>query len=334
VSHSPSRRTFVSALAVGAVGPSAFYASAARAQAQPPIKLLTVIVPFPAGGATDAVARLVSESLRGSYAGSVIVESRAGASGRIGVEYVKRQPADGRTLLFTPAFPIAIFPHIYKKLNYDALADFVAVAPSSKGGLALAVGPAVPAAVKTLGDFVAWCRANPALADFGTASGSSQHFAGVTFARSAGIELRLIPYKGGSPAVVDMLGGQIHATVSPLPEVLPFMDSGRLRILATMGTSRSRFTPNVPTMVELGYKDVVFQDWSGFLAPAKTPPGLVAQANAAITKYVRSQNGIEALAKLGTEADAQTPQEFAATVKASWERYRVVVQATGFTAED
>ncbi len=334
MSHFSSRRTFMSALAVGAAAPAVLCGAVARAQTLAPVKLLTVIVPFPAGGATDAVARLTAESLRGTYAENVVVENRAGAAGRIGVEYVKNRPADGSTLLFTPAFPISIFPHIYKKLNYDALADFVAVAPTSKGGLALAVGPAVPASVKTLGDFIAWCKANPAKANFGTASGSSQHFAGVTFARSAGIELPLIPYKGGAPAVVDLLGGQIAATVSPMPEVLPFAQDGRLRILATMGTSRSRFTPNVPTMVELGHKEVVFQDWSGFLAPAKTPPALVAQANAAITKLVRSEKGTEALAKLGTEADTQTPQEFASTVKAGWERYRAVVQATGFTAED
>lgn len=331
-----NRRTFLSALALGA---SALQLPLARAQAPGnpvkfPLRLVTVVVPFPPGGGTDAVARITAEALRGGYAENVVVENRAGAGGRIGVEYVKNKPADGSTLLYTPAFTIAIFPHIYKNLSYDALKDFVPVAATSKGVHALVIGPAVPASVKTLGDFVAWCKANPKAANFGTASGSSQHFVGASFARAAGIELPLIPYKGGAPALVDLLGGQIAATVSPMTEVLPLAHETRLRVLATTGTSRSRFTPDVPTMSELGYKDVVFQDWSGYLTPAHTPPEVVARANEYISAFVGSPKGVEALTKLGAEADAQSPEQFAATVKQSWERYRTVVKQTGFTAED
>lgn len=331
-----TRRHFVRSLAAATALPAVYAPWAARAQnTAPPLKQLTLIVPFPAGGATDAVARLVAENgLRGRYAENVVVENRAGAGGRVGVEYVKNRPADGSTMLYTPTFPISIFPHIYKKLSYDAMADFTPVAPTSKGMLGLAIGPAVPASVTTLAEFVAWCKANPARANFGTASGSSQHFAGVMFSRAAGIELRLVPYKGGAPAVVDLLGGHVSSTVSPLPEIIPHAADGKLRILAVTGSKRSRFLPNVPTMVESGYRDVVFQDWSGVLAPAKTAPELVARANAAISGYVRSDKGIEALAQLGTEADAQGVAEFSAAVKSSWERYRAIVQSTGFTAED
>ena len=331
--HSASRRRLLAVLASVAAVPSTFWAPTARAQGRPPIKRLTIVVGFPAGGATDAVARLCAEHLNGRYAESVIVDNRSGASGRIGTYDVKRAKPDGSTMLFTPAFPMAIFPHLYKDLPYDTLADFSAVAPTSRGGLALAIGPAVPESVKTLADFVAWCKANPDSANFGTASGSSQHFAGVTFAHAAGINLPLITYKGGAPAVTDMLAGHIASTVSPMPEVLPFAQSGRLRIVATMGSARSRFTPSVPTMVEDGYKDVVFQDWSGLFAPAQTPAALVMLANSVVGELFRSRQGIDALAKLGAEPEVETPDEFAATVKASWQRYGAIVKASGFKVE-
>jgi tripartite-type tricarboxylate transporter receptor subunit TctC len=331
-----NRRRFTTSLAAICALPAAAWHGSARAQgAAAPLKQLTIVVAFPAGGATDAVARLVGENaLRGHYAETVLIDNRAGASGRVGTEYVKNRPPDGATLLFTPAFPMVIFPHIYKKMGYDTLADFVPVATTSKGNLGLAVGPAVPPAITTLPEFVAWCKANPAKSNFGTASGSGQHFAGVMFGRNAGIDFRLVPYKGGAPAVVDLLGGHISSTVSPLPEIIAQAAEGKIRILATTGAARSRFLPNVPTMTEYGFRDVVFQDWSGFLAPARTPAELVSRANAIISAYVRSESGAEALAKLGTEADAQGVSEFAATVKASWERYRDIVRSTGFTAED
>ncbi len=332
-----TRRRFVTSLAAMSGLPAVSWHGIARAQGavQPLLKQLTIVVAFPAGGATDSVARLLGENaLRGNYAETVVIENRAGASGRVGTEYVKNRPPDGATVLFTSAFPMVIFPHIYKKMNYDTFTDFVPVAPTSKGNLGLAIGPGVPPGITTLPQFVAWCKANPDKSNFGTASGSGQHFAGVMFGRNAGIEFRLVPYKGGAPAVVDLLGGHVSSTVSPLPEIIPHAAEGKIRILATTGTTRSRFLPNVPTMTELGFRDVVFQDWSGFLAPARTPPELVARANAAISAYVRSEKGADALAKLGTEADAQSVSEFAATVKASWERYRDIVHSTGFTAED
>jgi tripartite-type tricarboxylate transporter receptor subunit TctC len=331
-----TRRHFVTSLSAFCGLPAVAWIGSARAQNTPPIlKQVTIVVAFPAGGATDAVARLVAENaLRGHYAENVMVENRAGASGRLGTEFVKNRASDGATLLFTPAFPMVIFPHIYKKMTYDTFADFAPVAPTSKGNLGLAVGPAVPSGIATLPEFVAWCKANPERSNFGTASGSGQHFAGVTFGRSAGIDFRLVPYKGGAPAVVDLLGGHISSTVSPLPEIIPQAAEGKLRILATTGAARSRFLPTVPTMTEYGFRDVVFQDWSGFLAPARTPAELVNRANAIISEYVRSDKGTEALAKLGTEADAQGVSEFTATVKTSWERYRDIVRSTGFTAED
>jgi tripartite-type tricarboxylate transporter receptor subunit TctC len=162
-----TRRTTLKTLAAGA----ALAVPALRAQTT--VRQLTIVVAFPAGGATDAVARLVADGLRGRYADTVIVDNRVGGNGRIGAVAVKNGPADGSMLLFTPSFPLAIFPHIYKTLPYDALQDFVPVATTGKGAFALSVGPAVPASVRTVADFVAWCKAHPDTATFGAPAAST-----------------------------------------------------------------------------------------------------------------------------------------------------------------
>jgi tripartite-type tricarboxylate transporter receptor subunit TctC len=325
-----TRRTTLRLIAAGAALPALF---AAPARAQAPIRQLTIVVAFPAGGATDAVARLVADGLRGKFADTVIVDNRVGGNGRIGAVLVKNAPADGSMMLFTPAFPMAIFPHIYKTLPYDPLNDFVPVATTGKGGFALSVGPGVPAGVQTVADFNAWCKANPDKATFGAPAGGGQHFSGVLFARLAGTPLRMIPYKGGAPSVIDVLGGHIASVLTPISEVIQQVREGKLRMLATTTAQRTRFTPNVPTLHELGY-DVVFQDWSGLIAPARTPKDVVARANGLIAEVLRSPAVASALVTTGVEVDINPPQEFAALYKSTFERYREVVKSTGFTAED
>lgn len=326
-----TRRKVVGTLVAGAAAP--ILGGLARpAWAQDTIRQLTVVVPFPPGGGTDLVARLVAEGLRGRYADTVIVENRAGAAGRIGTAHVKDAPADGSVLLFTPAFPLAIFPHLYADLPYDALKDFVPVATTSKSVLTLSVGPAVPESVKTLQDFVAWVKANPEKATFGAPSGGGQHFAGVQFAQAAGIPLRMVPYKGGAPSVVDVLGGHIAAVVTPLSEVRPHAEEGKLRMLATTTSERSRFTPNVPTFKELGY-DVVFEDWSGLVGPAGLAPEKVARINQAVAETIRAPQGAAAMEKLGADVDLKTPEAFGQVYRDTWERYDKVVKASGFKPE-
>ncbi|HEY8356825.1 MAG TPA: tripartite tricarboxylate transporter substrate-binding protein, partial [Ramlibacter sp.] len=181
-----TRRSALHALAAALAAPALLASGRAFAQ-QPLLKQLTLVVPFPAGGGTDVVARMLADGLRGRYAENVIVDNKAGAGGRIGVAFVKNAPPDGSVMAFTPAFPLAIFPHIYPSMPYDALKDFVPVATTSKGAMVLSVGPAVPATVRTAADFIAWCRANPDKATFGAPGGSGQHFAGAQFAKLAGI---------------------------------------------------------------------------------------------------------------------------------------------------
>ncbi|MBL0421794.1 hypothetical protein JI739_15705 [Ramlibacter sp. AW1] len=323
-----------STLRLLAAGTAALAVPALRAQGQPPmLKQVTVVVGFPAGGATDIVARLVAEGMRGRYAETAIVENRPGGSGRVAAQYVKNGPADGSLMLFTPAFPLAIFPHIYKSLPYDPLQDFVPVATTGKSPMGLSVGPGVPASVRTLQDFIAWTKQNPDRATFGAPLGGGQHFAGVMLAERAGIPLRMVPYKGGAPSVTDVLGGHIASVITPLAEVLPHVRDGKLRLLATTSATRTRFTPEVPTLREAGF-DVVFQDWSGLVAPARTPRELVARANAVVAETLRSAPVAATLEKTGVDVDLNSPQDFANIYRAAWERYRDVVKKTGFTADE
>jgi tripartite-type tricarboxylate transporter receptor subunit TctC len=295
--------------------------------------LATFVVGYPAGGATDTVARLVAEAVQGKYASGVVVLNKAGAGGQIAAGFVKEQPADGRMLLFTPAFPMVIHPHTYKQLRYDTLKDFVPIGTTHFGTLALSVGPGTPAEVKSLKDFIAWAKANPDKATFGAPTGGSQHFTGLMFSRDAGIKLDLVPYKGGAPSVIDALGGHVPAIVTPLAEVLEQARDGKLRILATTARERSELAPAIPTFYEQGFEKVVVQDWTGFLAPAGAPPDVIARANAAISEAVQAPKVKEAMAKLGIEVGTSTPEAFAKTVRESWERYRDIVKETGFKVE-
>src|SRR5690606_18746622 len=196
----------------------------------------------------------------------------------------------------------------------------------------LSVGPAVPDSVKTIQDFIEWTKAHPDTATFGAPTGGGQHFAGMRFAEEAGIPLRMVPYKGGAPSVVDVLGGHISAVVTPLSEVRPQLEGGKLRLLATTTSQRSRFVPDVPTFKELGY-DVVFEDWSGLVAPAGIPPERVAQINQIVTEIIESPEGKATMDKLGADVDLNSPEEFAELYRSTWERYRDVVKATGFKVE-
>ncbi len=326
------RRSMLSALAFACALP--LIALPGGLRAQEPLDLATFVVGFPAGGATDTIARLVAETVQGTYAKSVVVLNRPGAGGQIAAAYVKDQPADGRTLLFTPAFPLVIHPHTYKQLRYDTLKDFVPVATTTRtGSLAFSIGPGAPAEVRTLKDFIAWAKANPDKASFGAPTGGSQHFSGLLFSRDAGIKLSLVPYKGGAPSVVDALGGHIPAIITPLAEVLEHSRSGKLRVLATTSRKRSELAPEIATFYEQGFEKVVFQDWTGFLAPAGTPADVVARANKAISAAVETPKVNGAMTKLGSEPGTMTPAEFATTVRESWERYRAIVTETGFKVE-
>lgn len=318
--------------AVGAV--AAENLIAARAEAETLDKVVHIIVGFPPGGGTDIVARVLAQALQGSYAASIIVENRPGASARLAVEYVKNAPADGSVMLFTPDFPMTLYPSSFKALKYDPVEDFIAVGPATTGKLVLSIGPAVPAEVKTLKDFIAWCRANPSQANIAdTSAGATPHFTGVMLAQEAKIKLTPVHYRGGAPAMEDLIGGHVPASVNPVSEVMAFAQAGSIRALAVTGERRTPFLPDVPTMKEQGY-NVVVESLVGVFVPAKTPAPIVAALNAAIRKAVASKDMIDSLAKFGTEPASMTTAEYTAWVKKEIVRWGAVVKASGFQALD
>jgi len=298
-------------------------------------KLSRLIVPFPAGGGTDTVARLTADKLRTDYPAGLIVENRPGASGRLGTEYVKDARPDGSTMLFTTDFVMTIFPFSFRKLNYDPLRDFAPVALCSKTGYALAVGPGVPTEVTNLRELVAWCKANPSRASFAsTSAGAASHFAGLMLSRAIGVDLLHVPYKGGAPALQDLMGGQIPMSINPIGEVLPQLPSGKVRVIATTGPQRSRFLPDAPTLAELGLKDVVVESWLGVFMPARTPPDIVNASAAAFNAALKRQDLQDGYAAIAMETVQSTPASFAATIKADMERWQPIIKASGFTAEE
>src|SRR5215469_295893 len=305
-----------------------------RAFAQAIKKPARVIVGFPAGGGTDVIARILADRLRGPYASTVLVENKPGAAARIAVEYVKNAEPDGSVMLFTPDFPITLYPHSFRSLNYDPLKDFTPVAPAAKSMLTYNIGPAVPDNVKTLKEFIEWCKANPTKAAYATTSaGGTPHFVGMMLASAAGVAMTPVHYRGGAPALQDLIGGHVPASVNPVSESMPFAKSGTIRTLAVTGASRSPFLPDVPTMVASGY-DVVVDSWLGVFVPAKTPAEVVNALSAAIRDATKSREMVENLTKVGNEPDFQTPAGFDGIVKADFARWGPVVKASGFVAED
>jgi tripartite-type tricarboxylate transporter receptor subunit TctC len=325
------RRRFAliaSAVLTASVVPAAFAQTAID-------KPLRIVVGFPAGGAADAVARLLAEALRGSYAPSVIVDNKAGAGGRLGAQAAKAGDADGSTMLVTPASILTIYPHVYKKLGYDSLADFVPVTSVATVGFALSVSSAVAAGVKTPADFAAWAKANARDANYGSpAAGATPHFVGTMLARSTGAPLNHVPFKGGAPLVTDLLGGQIAAGFNVLSDVIPHANGGKIRVLAVSGNKRSRFLPGVPTFSESGIREVAAEEVFAVFAPARTPAAMVTRLNEAIRKAMQAKPVIEGLEKLSFEVEGRSAAEFAAFVKTELERWAPIVKASGFSSDD
>lgn len=327
---SMNRRQLLQSASAGAllsaIGQQAF------AQAHP--ELLRIVTGFAAGGTSDTICRRVATQLAPSYAKTAVVENRTGAGGQIAIQFVKSAAPDGGTLLQTPTSMLTIYPHIYKKLAYDPKADLAPVSLGCVFDFGLAVGPAVPAEVRTLKDFLAWAKANPEKASYGSpGAGSMPHLLGALLGIRAGVDLKHVPYRGTVPSITDLVGGQIAAAMNPSGDYLQYMKTGRVRVLATSGRKRSPYLPDVPTFTELGYPDVTSEEWFGFYAPARTPAATIAAANTAINAALHDKTVVDALAIVGLVAHGSTPQEMAADQKAEFERWGPLVKQIGFTAE-
>ena len=313
---------------------SALVAVGTRAQAQAALDNVKIITGFPPGGTSDTICRRVAARLAPGYGRSVVVENRTGAGGQIAIQAVRTMAPDGATILQTPMSMLGIYPHIYRRLPYDPVADLTPVTLGCTFDFGLAVGPAVPASVRTLPEFLAWCKANPAQANFGSpAAGSVPHFIGVLLGRSAGIELKHVPYRGTQPAILEMIGGQIQAVSGPIGEFTQHVAAGKCRLLAATGATRSRFAPDTPTLMEQGLRDMSFSEWFGFYLPARASAEVVQRANTALRAALAERETVDGLALMGLEAKSSTPAELAALLKADTEKWGPIVKSIGFTAE-
>jgi tripartite-type tricarboxylate transporter receptor subunit TctC len=328
---STNRRRFL----LGSAGGIASYAlGASPTLSQPSQSTARILVGFPAGGPSDILARLVAEGMK-TYASSTIVENRAGAGGRVVMDALKSSPADGSVMVLTPAVAMALYPHVYKSLSYNPQQDFTPVTTVCTTPMAFVVGPLVPASVKTLADFIAWCKSNPAQASYGSpGAGSPLHFLGVMLSRAAKFEYLHVPFQGTAPSIQSMLGSQIASCISPIGPFIPHVKAGTLRALATTGPQRSPLLPDVPTIAEAGYPALTFTEWFGIFVPARTPSGTVETLSTAIRAALQTKEVQVGLAAQSVDVGGLTPAEFARQVKADFDRWGPIVKESGFTPLD
>ncbi len=327
-----TRRQFIQATAattlLGSLG-----LQTARAQGLEQVKIVNG---FPAGGSADVTSRRIGEKLGGSVytKNAAVVENKTGAAGRIAVETVKNAAPDGATLLLTPYSMMSIYPHIYKQLSYDPFKDLTPVCMASLLTHGLAVGPMVPASVKTVKDYLAWAKANPKDANYGSpAAGSTPHFLGALLGLESGVDLKHVPYRGSIPGITDVIGGQLASMVTPHGDFLANHRAGKLRIIATSGKTRSPFVPEVPTFAEQGFPDLVVEEWFGFYTPAKTPAAVVMNANTAINAALKEKSVIDSLALSGLVPVGGSPEDMAKSMQYYFEFWGPLVKKIGFTAE-
>lgn len=298
----------------------------AVAQEQP----IRIIFPFAAGGSGDGLSRLIADKMRAALNRNVIVENRTGAAGRPGVAAVKNAAPDGGTLLITPIAPMAVYQHVYRKLEYDPIKDFAAVSQLATFDFAVAIGPKVPAA--SLKELVAWLKADPSRASFGSpGTGTLLHFLGLAFGRAAGVELRHVPYKGSAATLTDLAAGHVPMVVTALSDFVEMHKAKRIRILATSGAKRSPFVPDVPTFREAGF-GLEGAGWYGAFAPARTPRATVDRYSKIMAAAVRAPEVRKRFLAWGLQPTGTTATEFAAIQKADSERWAPAVKASGFSA--
>lgn len=319
---------------IQSAGASALLAGAGQAAWAQTLETAKIVTGFAAGGTSDTLCRRVAMKLSPDYAKNAVVENKTGAGGQIAVQFVKGAPADGMTILQTPTSILTIYPHIYKKLPYDPVADLTPVSLACIFDFGFAVGPAVPLSVKTVPEFLAWAKANPAGANFGSpAAGSTPHFIGALLGKSADVDLKHAAYRGTQPAMLDLLGGNISAVSGPIGDITQHLPTGKVRILGVSSAKRSRFAPDVPTYQEQGIKDMTHSEWFAFFLPAKASPEVVGRLNAAMKFALAQKDVIDGLAGFGLEAMSSTPAELADLLKKDTAKWAPIVKAVGFSAD-
>jgi tripartite-type tricarboxylate transporter receptor subunit TctC len=297
-----------------------------------PTKTIRVIVPYPAGGATDFFARLVFPKMGEALGQSVVVENRPGAGTAIGASEVARSAPDGYTLLLGDAGTYAFNPTLYKKLSYDPTKDFAPVSLTGRFALILAVNPATPA--KSVQEFVAAAKSQPGRINYGAPGpGSPIHLAMEFFKQRAGLDMTPIPYKGGADAMNDLLGGRISAMFLDIASGLPQIKGGKLRPLAVASAKRVAALPDLPTIGESGYPGFEAWAWQGFVAPAKTPRPIIMRLNAEFAKVMSDPTIKQRLSESGFEPQTSTPEEFSSYMKSEIAKWAKVIRESNVTLD-
>lgn len=300
----------------------------AHAQAFP-TKPISLIIPFPPGGPTDAMARTLAAEIKGNLGQPVIVENRAGAGGNIGADFVARAPADGHTLLFGTSGPLAINSSLYRKISYDPTTSFAPVIQVGHLPNILVVNPAVPA--KDVRELIAYAKANPGKLSYASSgNGASSHLAGVLFNGIAGTDLQHVPYKGTGPALNDLLGGQVSMSFTDVLTALPYVKAGKLRALGIATAQRSQALPDLPTLAEQGVTGYDVSVFFGIVAPAGTPPDTIAKLNKAFADALATPKVKQLFASQGLEPAADgSPQQLGRFIASETAKWKDVVKKSG-----
>jgi tripartite-type tricarboxylate transporter receptor subunit TctC len=322
------KKLIAAACALGVAGVLAIGPTAAWA-ADYPNKVIRLITPFPPGGGTDAVARIIGEQLTQQLGHPVVIDNRSGAGGSLGTEQAAHAAPDGYTLVLGSTATHAVNPSLYSKVGYDAIADFVAVSPVAETPLLLMVNPSVPA--KNVAELIALAKSKPANAalTYGSAGpGSAQHLGGELFKATSGANLLHVPYKGAGPAMVDLLAGHVDIMFDTMPSALPQARSGKVRILGISSPARSAALPDVPAIAESlpGYELVT---WWGLFAPKGTPPAIVERLNHEVKLALASKQVLDKFKAAGIEPTWSSSADFAALVKREVPKWRKVIQQSG-----
>lgn len=297
-----------------------------------PAKPIRLVVGFPPGGGVDIAARLIGAEMQKTLGQPIVIENRPGAGGGIGAESVAKANADGYTLLMGNTGSLTINPSLYPKLGYDTQRDFAAVGLVSTSPLVVAVNPSLPA--NSLSELLALAKKRPGETSFGTGgNGSIAHLTVELLKAQTGADLSHVPYKGGTPAVTDVVAGQLQMVVEGVPLVAPFVQQKKLRALVVTSAKRSPALPDVPTVIESGFPDLVITAWYGIVAPAGTSPAIVARLNQSIAVALGSPGLREKLNQQGSEAAGGTPGQFSDFLRQELARWAKAVKVSGAKIE-
>jgi tripartite-type tricarboxylate transporter receptor subunit TctC len=297
-----------------------------------PDKPIRLIMPYPAGGSIDTAGRAVAQKLADTFGQQIVIDNRTGAGGIIGTETAAHAVPDGYTLVIGGTGTLALSPHLHRKLPYDPVRDFAPVTILIASPYVIVVHPSVPA--NSVKELVALAKARPGQINYASGgAGSAPHFASEMFNTAAGIKLNHVPYKGSTPGVIDLIGGQVQVMFTGIPSVLAYIKSNRVRALAVTGKTRTAALPDVPTVIESGVPGYVVSPWFGLLVPARTPQPVIATLHRETVKVLRSPALLERFATEGVDPVGDTPEHFAAYIKEEIVKWGKVVKDTGMRVE-